>query len=109
MASASCRHREARVKKYLLTYGILALSGVCNLRRVGTHVFVSCRVEIGFTVCEICKYISFFKNVLKAFSCFSFVSRAQYFVTLAYRRVENCYVKLKIATKCCFYVSIDAL
>ena len=69
------------VKKYLLTYGILALFGVCNLRKVGTHVLVRCRVEIGFTVCEICKYISFIKNVLNGFSCFSFVSRAQYFVT----------------------------
>ena len=53
------------VKKYLLTYGILALFGVCNLRRVGTPVFVRCRSEIGFTACEICKYISFIKNVLR--------------------------------------------
>ena len=44
---------KAAVKKYLLMYGILALFGVCNLRRVGTHVLVSCRVELGFTVCEI--------------------------------------------------------
>ena len=72
---------KAVVKKYLLTYGILALFCVYNLRRVGTHVLVRCRVEIGFTVCEICKYICFIKNVLKGLSCFSFVSRAQYFVT----------------------------
>ena len=58
----------------LLTYGILALFGVCNLRRVGTHVFVRCRVEVGFSVFEICEHISFIKNVLKGFSCFSFVS-----------------------------------